>query len=474
MRPQGHERHGRNTGMFHLHALLRLGTAARRWLRRPPVRPSCRRPCLELLPDRVLPSIDLFSPVHPDYSLEWAEPEMEQMRFMEIPRSGDALRYWEAGDFSLSAKAMFDILGGASRAEQLGTPVVTRGQVEIGGEAFATLNVGLGSWVTANFVLAAEGAGSAGNPGSAADAGPLLVGGLWDLHIDGGERRFLAAEKAALGGPAPFVLLSSESSADKAAQPGPGDRPAVGGPEPAGALPLAGTTAPSLPLFMAGWADGTQIAEGLSTASADQAGVNAMAEVAVRAPGNPADVLLTVDTVLPDALADLVRLQNADLALVPTYVVGTAAAPPLALRWVDDRPDLRLTVQVVGLGELPGDGILTPAATDRVFEQRAWADHGRGVVACSLDLGEMQSGAIDVGDAAQAATPVQQSAVPTGAAPALGEWLDGLLQQGEKGAVIVPVLALEGLMAFVYWRGSRPDRQGEDDRPDGSPCVPGA
>jgi hypothetical protein len=178
-----------------------------------------------------------------------------------------------------------------------------------------------------------------------------------------------------------------------------------------------------------------------------------------------------VDPVLPEALADLVRLQNADLAIVPTYVVGTPPAIPLAPPRGDDRPDLGLTVRVVGLDEFPGEGSLTPASTARLFEQLARADRGRGVAACSLDLGGMQSGAIDVGDAAQAAVPVQQSAVPTDAAPALGEWLEGLLQQGEKGAVMIPVLALEGLMAFVYWRGSRPDRQG--DRPKGPQCLPG-
>jgi hypothetical protein len=446
--------------MFYLHAILRLGSAALRWLRQPPVRPSCRRPSLELLPVRVLPSVDLVGPVRSDDSVDLAEPEIQQMRFMEIPKSGPVLEYWESGAFSLSAKEMFDILGGPSHAEQLGPPVVTRGTEEIDGKTFATLEVGFGSSLTASFVFAGEGAGSAGNAESATYARPFLLGGLLELNGDGGERRFLmdyrGSEKAGPGARSLVGLLSAESTGDnKATQPGPGDRSAVDGPEPAEALPLSGTTGPSLAFFMAGWAGGTQIAGGLSTPSADDASVNAMAEVAVHAPGNPADVLLTVDTVLPDAKADLVRLQHADLAIVPTYVVGTAPANPLAPR-VDDRPDLGLAAQVVGLDEFPEGGSLTPASTDRLFEQPAWADSGRGAAAGSLDLGGMQPGAIDVGDAAQ-------SAVPTDAAPALREWLGGLLQQGEKGAVMVPVLALEGLMAFVYWRGLRPDRQG--DRP---------
>src|ERR1700730_1480825 len=144
-------------GSFHLPALLRLGSAALRWLRQPPARQSRRRPSLELLPDRVLPSIDLVSPMHPDYSVDLAEPEIEPMRFMEIPQSGAVLQYWESGAFSLSAKEMFDILGGPSRAEQLGTPVVTRGTVEIEGEAFPTVNVGFVTSVTARFVFEGEG-----------------------------------------------------------------------------------------------------------------------------------------------------------------------------------------------------------------------------------------------------------------------------------------------------------------------------
>jgi hypothetical protein len=430
-----------------------------------------------LLPDRVLPSIDLVSPVHADFSVDLAEPEIEQMRFMEIPNSGDVLQYWESGAFSLSAKEMFDILGGPSYAEQLGTPVVTRGTVAIDGKAFATLNLGFGSSVTARFVFAGDGAGSASDPGSAPYDKSSLLGGLVDLNAAGGERRFLmdyrGAEKAGPGAPLLLGLLSAEYTADsKAAQHGLSGGLAGGGPEPTEASPLSETTGPSPALFVAGWATGTQIAGGLSTPSADDAGVNALAEVAVHAPGNPADVLLTVDTVLPDARADLVRLQNADLAIVPTYVVGASPATPLGPPRADDRPDLSLAAQVVGLDEFPGDGSLTPASTDRFFEQLAWADSGRGAAASSLDLGGMQPGAIDVGDAVEAAAEAQQSAVPTDAASAFREWLDCLLQRNENGAVMVPVLALEGLMAFVYWRSLRLDRQG--DRPKGAQCVPGA
>ena len=90
--------------MYHLIPIPRLASAALRWLRQPPVKPSCRRPALELLPDRVLPSLGLVGSVHPDDSVDLADPEIQHMRFMEIPQSGPALQYWKSGAFSLSAK----------------------------------------------------------------------------------------------------------------------------------------------------------------------------------------------------------------------------------------------------------------------------------------------------------------------------------------------------------------------------------
>jgi hypothetical protein len=457
--------------MFDLQSILWLGSAALRRLREPQVRPSYRRLSLECLSDRVLPSVDFVGPVHLD-SVDWADPEVQQMRFMEVPKSGPVLQYWESGTFTLTAKEMFDILGGLSHAEQLGPPVVTRGTVDINGQAFPTLELGFGSSLAASFVFAGKGAGSAGNAESATYDRPSILGGLLEVSADGGERRFLmdyrGSERAGPGAPFLLGVLTAESNGDnKATQPGPGDRPAVEVPEPVEALCLSGMTGPCLASFMAGWPGGTQIAGTLSTPSADDAGANGMAEVDVHAPGNPADVLLTVDTVLPDAKADLVRLQNADLAIVPTYVVAAAPANSVARPRGDDQPDLGLAAHVVGLDAFPGDG--TTAAPDRVFEQLAWAESGPGVDSCSLHLATMQLAAIDVGDPAPDAAQAEQSGVPADAAPTFREWLDGVLDQREKAAVMVPVLALEGVMAFIYWRGLRPDRQ--NDRPK-SPQKP--
>jgi hypothetical protein len=141
--------------------------------------------------------------VHLDDSVGLADPEIQQMRFMEIPKSGPVLEYWESGAFSLSAKEMIDIIGGPSHAEQLDPSVVTRGTVEINGQAFRMLEVGFGSSLTASFVLAGKGAGSADNGASATYDRPFLLGGLLELYGDGGERRFLMdyrrSEKAGPG-----------------------------------------------------------------------------------------------------------------------------------------------------------------------------------------------------------------------------------------------------------------------------------
>jgi hypothetical protein len=420
-----------------------------------------------LLPDRVLPSVDFLGPVHLAYWEESPGPEIEQLRFMEIPKSGSVVTYLESGAFSLSARDIIDLLGGPSRAEQLDPSVVARGTVEIGGEDLAMLQLTFGSSATAYLVYAREGPGSASNPGSATSDRPFLLGGLLELCADGDERRFLVEYRGperAESGELLRVAIAEYSADNKATQPGPAGQPAAGGPEPAQAMSLSGTTEPSLTVFMAGWAVGTQTAGGLSTPSADDAGTSATAEVAVQPPSQPADVLLTVDTVLPDAKDDLVRLQNADLAMVPTYVVGAAPATPLAPPCVDDLPDLGLAAQVVGLDEFPGDGKVTPTTTDRVFEQLARADSGPSVVPRTPDWGGAQPGAADGGDVAEAAAQAQQSVVPTDAPRAFPEGLDGLLQQGKTGAVMVFVLALEGLLASVYWRGLRPDCQGDGSK----------
>jgi hypothetical protein len=405
-----------------------------------------------LLPDRILPSVDLVGSATPNYSL--AELDIEQMRFMEIPKSGNLLSYWKSGA-SPSAKEMIEITNGQSHADQLDSHAVTRGEVEIDGEALAKLNVEFGYSVKTSFIFEEEKAGSGGSPESAVNARPFLLGGLLELNADGSERRFLMdyreSENAEPGAPSLFWHLGAEHVGDtKATLPGPSGRPA----ESIEAIPLSGTPGPSLASFMAGWASGTQIARGLSTPSADDADVSTVAEIAIYAPSNPEAELFTVDTVLPDAQADLVRLQNAELAIVPTYVVGAAPATASTQPRVEDRPDFGLIVQVVGLDVFPEDVSFTPSSANRLLEQLPWVDSGCGLAASNLELEGIQPDAVDVGDGAQAADRAQGSAIPTDAAFAFGEQLDGLLKQSDKGAVMVIVLALMALTTGRF--ASRP------------------
>jgi hypothetical protein len=462
--------------MFHLQSIVRLGWAALRWLRQPSVRPSRSRPShsrpsLESLPDRILPRVDLADGMYHNLSQELSDLEPEQMRFMEIPKSGALPTYWECDAFSLSPQQKSDILGGPSRVKQLGTPAIALGTVEFGRETIPTLDLRFGSLVMAYLVFGEEGAGSASEPGSAANTRPSLLGGLVEVYSGEGERRFLMDNRGAdrdshdgrwLTTPLNALHYLGDVNSKPAAL---GDRPVLGSRQPTESAPLAETGGPSLAPFIAGWPGGTQIAGGLAAQGSDDAPVNGMAEVAANAPGNPADVLLAVDTVLPEAGADLVRLHNADLAVVPTFVVGEAPAARVAPSRADDRPDLGLTAQVVGLDELPGGVGRAQSPTDPLFEQMALVDQmamvdgGRGVEALRLAAAGVQSGGTEAGDAPPAAARADPAAAATDAGRALREWLLSLLQQGGAGAALVSVLAFEGLLAYLCSRGWRPGSQ---------------
>jgi hypothetical protein len=407
-----------------------------------------------------------------------ADPASAHIRFKEVPESSALLHDWEAGAFSLSQQQMVDIIGGPAGEEQLGTPVVTPGTVELHGETLATLNFGFGSSVQVSLVFGEGGAESADGPGSTAFARTDLLGGLLELHSDGGERLFLMdygrSDPDRHGAsPAERLIPADLPGNAKSSQLLAGARPAVGGNEPTKTEPLAETNCLSLATFIAGCPDGKQIAGGFVSQGADDGGANGTAEVAGNAPGNPADVLFTVDTVLPDAKADLVRMQNADLTIVPTYLVGDAPASPVAPPRADDRPDLSLSVQVVGLDESAGDLGRAHLSADRLFEQLASVDGEGNVEASSLAAPGVQPDGIEVGDAAHATGDGLRMAGLTDGGPALRQWLDGLLQQGGYGAAVVAALGLEGLLAYVIRRGwqrgrevpgaapRRPDRRSE-------------
>lgn len=427
--------------MFGFRLMTRLGSAALRWLqprvRRSRGRPAWSRPAVESLSDRLLPSVNIT-----------------QMRFAELPRSEAWQTYLESWglpvapqqisqEFPLSPRQMAQIVRSTPGLDVLGPPSITGGTTELRGERIPVLALQFGSSFTLDLAF-----------GRDVHSRPAVLGGLVEWYSDRGARTFLMYNSGAeLTWPSTPLLSEVLGLAD-ARQDAPSlprahsltnARPILGGIEPTNTAPPVATTGSSLATSLVGWRGGKQIAEGLAEQRENDTRKNGAAEVAVNDPGNPADVLLTVDTALPDAKADLVHLQDADLAIVPTYLVGDAPVAPVAPPRADERPDLGLTTHVVGLDEWPGAVGRAPVRTDRRFELLASADGGRELEARRLlaEAGVRPDG-IEVCDA---------PAAPTDAGRALREWFDGLLNWGGDGTKVAGALVLGGVMvAYVHWQ----------------------
>ncbi|QJW98274.1 hypothetical protein [Frigoriglobus tundricola] len=252
------------------------------------------------------------------------------------------------------------------------------------------------------------------------------------MYLDGNERRFLIDHGD--GGPnvpEPPLMLDVFHPLNRVGD-GDSNSPGAGAPRSGtsglGSVNLSAAMPNStLAAFLAGWSNGRQIADSLAAPTADGTWVNTV-EIAVN-PGNPADVLLAVDTVLPDARADLIRLKDADLAVVPTYLIGDAAGAPAAPARADDQSDLGLMARVVGLDELSGGIPPAPLSVEQL-----------------LDLLGSVGGT--------PGAPVGETEVRD-AGFALREWFEGVLNQGGSGAVVA-ALVLEGaLVTYVYRRSRR-------------------
>jgi hypothetical protein len=471
--------------MFGFRLMMRLGCAALRWLQQPPVRrsrstPSRTRRSVEALSDRLLPSVDVTGLTHVTLPELEASADPAKMRFVEIPHSGSWLPYWESQAFPISLQEMSDIVRRASDLEQLDTASVTADTVEVGGQTALLLGFRFGCSVRIDLVVGGEVAGSPDGRGCDAASPPAVVGGFVDVYSDVGERRFVmhnsGVEPNWQGKPFLPEVLSLANYAGEAnpTQAASAASSTFGRIEPTNTAPPPPTTGSSLATFVAGWSGGKQIAGSLAAQPADDAPANGTAEVAVNHPGKPAEVLLTVDMVLPDANADLVRLQNADLAIVPTYLVGNGPIAPVAPPRTDERPHISLTTHVLGLDELPGGVSRALVSTDQLLERRASADGGRGVEGQSLSAeAGVQPDGIEVCDAPAAA--------PTDAGLALREGLDSLLNQGGRGTRVIAAMAVEGLLvAYVYRQrlASRTsnsrvhDQGGQVAREDPTPLAP--
>jgi len=352
-----------------------------------------------------------------------------QVRFVEIPAAGPWQAHVGTQTAPLTSRQMSDILGGVSNLDQLGTPSVTSGTVEYAGETIPILILQFGSTITVELAYSTDGTGSIGRLGSAADAQSNVVGGLVNVYVGGSERRFLIDHDEQPNWQAPLlpeVLRSGDRVGDGDSNsfvPG-ASRSGLGGFAPSNMSAAAPNSA--LAAFIAGGSNGRQIADGLAAPTADGTWVNT-AEVAVNG-GNPADVLLAVDTVLPDAKADLIRLKDADLAVVPTYLIGGAGTAS-ARAGGEDPSDAGLVPRVVGLDEVPGGVPPAPVSVEQLLDLLGSVEGTR----------DARPGEMEVRDAGFA----------------LRAWFEGVLNQSGAGAVVV-ALVLEGaLVTYVYRRSRR-------------------
>ncbi len=441
-----------------------------RWLRARRARPARVQLALEFLSDRILPSIDLAGFANPDLSPDKTDPALAQVRIIETPAAA-LPPYNDSGASSVSYQQLLDLIQAASPAAGLGAPVATADTLELDGRTVQVLNLSYGSSVTFRLAFGDDGAQSPGAPESAAMSSSNLLGGLVDVSSQGGDSRFLLdfdrPGRDWLGGPSLSLLLSSAYAAVSASD-GPSadhalrDRASFGDHGPTETPPAAGSegTSSSLAAFLTDRPSGEQIAGGLAAQTADEVGGDATGEVAANAPGDPAVVLIAVEPGVPDANADLFNLQSADLAVVPTYVVRDAPAAPAAETQTDLRPDLSLTAYVVGLDEAPPSSRRSPsvAAADRVFEQLASKDGG-----CEMGAWRLA--------AASLSSDRPESAASADVGLRLREWLDALVPQGGKGTAVVSAVGLEGLLAYLCWRGWRPGRRVPS--PKRRPAAPG-
>ena len=198
-----------------------------------------------------------------------------------------------------------------------------------------------------------------------------------------------------------------------------------------------------------GRTDGSRIADGL--ARADGGGSDGMTvataegvEIDAADPDGRTLALATVDWDLPDARQELVPLHRANLAVVPTYVVGEAPAPTAPAVAADPREDLRFTDEVVGLDKPPctdtATGAAAPiaAAADELFRNMPFAVGPRGPFSQSAEEAPP----------ANAAVPLETF---LGRFASQCDRLFAELAQPDAQTAAAQAVAAEALLSFGLW-----------------------
>lgn len=367
--------------------------------RRP--RPRLARPALKLEPlsDRVLFSANLLAglpftaqPSDPAVAAAWTAVVQSGDRDIHVGQSA-----LDAADAQTQAQAQptVDALQ-SSLTTWTAPPAVTSGELNVGGESYPVLDLQFGS--TAQVVLAFGSGGATTLEEPEGSPGVSVLGAGIAVQTATGDQRYLLD----------FVHHLDWDGIVPPPAPGPYEPPGPGvvpGPNAAGTRGAGdayvceqgmsqGTTPCEMMAEMVdpsptGRTKGSRIADGL--ARWDGGGSDGMTdgtpdgvEIDAADPDGQTLALVTMDWDLPDAKQELVPLHRANLAVVPTYVVGEAPAPTAPAAAADPREDLRLTDEVVGLDQPPSTDTATgadapiAAAADELFRNMPFAVGPRG------------------------------------------------------------------------------------------------
>ncbi len=343
-------------------------------------------------------------------------------------------------------------------------PAVVTGDLNVGGKSYPVADVQFGSTAQVVLVFGKDDSPAPQGPGGRPDDG-VLGAGIAVQTPNGDQRYVLDFDRGV--GQAGFDPRLYEP-------PGPGFVPDPSAPYPRGGYACAADKGESQmttpceateevdPCPM-GRTDGSRIADGLARAdgggsSGRTDGTTDGVEIDAADPDGQTLALVTPDWDLPDARQELVPLHDANLAVVPTYVVGDGQAPA-ADAPADARPDLNLTVEVVGLEE-PSTSSRQPTTEEAPVapDATAAADH----LFQSLFRQTPSPAQEDAGSTPPEAAPSPEAASSFG--HCLGRLvsrceslLADLPQPSAQETAAAEAVAVEAILAFSTWRLSRSD-----------------
>jgi hypothetical protein len=416
---------------------------------------------LERLSDRTLFSVDLLAGL-PYTSLPLNQSALSVVSRVEtyVLTGGNAesAKQTSPGDPGSQAEAVKDSI--RSSLSALAPPVVVAGELTVAAENFPILDFQFGSTAEVVFVFRQPGAAAPQSSGDGLNS-DLLGAGVAVRTQAGDERYFLDFDH--FGANTINARFASEryAAAYSTVAPGPSEARATDGSDE-----ITGLGRDSSPGTRAGAEafdpsrpdrrEGARIADGLAQPEGDSdqkpSDESEKGEVDSEGPDGETTALVMVDWNLPDANEELVPLQKAKLAVVPTFVVGEGRVPAAAAAATDDHQDLSLSVVVVGLEEAPFAVRPTAveAAADHLFLALPFPAQGDWFGSAPADGPSSRSG---------------DGATPSGAAGPVGTCPGRLLSQYEQMLAELPhpearetaaQAVATALLTFGLWRLTNP------------------